>query len=130
MADREPAVVAIRCFDDLMQVGDDYRWRRAVDVFLHDADDDLALRVLDFVMGLAHIDGGTVTRLEEHRYRLTPGSGSTPGTADDREPRIPYPGAGAGSAVAPLPNEDPMVVGAVSAQGPAAHRGVTARTDR
>jgi FtsZ-interacting cell division protein YlmF len=115
VADRELAVVAIRCFDDLMQVGDEYRWRRAVDVSLHDADDDLALRVLDFATGLAHVDGGTVTRLDEHRYRLTPGSGSTPGTADDREPRTPYPVAGAGSAAAPLPNEDPMIVDAVSA---------------
>lgn len=116
MADREPAVVAIRSFADVVQVGDEYRWHRAVDVSLRDAHDDLEQRVLDFATGLAHVDGGTVTRLDEHRYRLTPGSGSTPGTADDREPRTPRPVAGAGSAVAPLP-EEPVVVDAVSPKG-------------
>jgi FtsZ-interacting cell division protein YlmF len=116
VADSKPAVVAIRSFADVMQVGDEYRWHRPVDVSLRNADDDLAQRVLDFATGLAHVDGGTVIRLDEHRYRLTPGSGSTPGTADDREPRTPHPVAGAGSAVAPLP-EEPMLVDAVSAHG-------------
>ncbi len=116
MADRKPAVVAIRSFADVMQVGDEYRWHRAVDVSLQNADDDLAQRVLDFATGLAHVDGGTVTRLDDHRYRMTPGPGATPGPANDREPRTPRPVAGAGSAVAPLP-EEPMVVDAVSAQG-------------
>jgi hypothetical protein len=117
VADQVPAVVAIRSFADLMPVGDEYRWRRPVDLSLRDANDDLVQRALDFATGLTHVDGGIVMRLGEHRYRLTPGSRSTPGTADDREPRTPHPVTGAGSAVVPLPDEEPMSVDAVSAQG-------------
>lgn len=115
MANREPAVVAVHLFADVIQVVGEYRWRRPVDVSLRDANDDLAQRVLDFATGLAHVDGGTVTRLDEHRYRLTPGFGSTPGTAGDREPRAPHPVTGAGGVVAP-PDEGSTAVDVVSAQ--------------
>jgi hypothetical protein len=100
-----------------MNVGDEYRWRRAVEVTLEDADHELARRVLDFASGLVHVDGGAVTRMGEHRYRLTPGPGSDGGTAEDGEPRTPYPVAGAGSASVPKPDEEPLIVDAVGSPG-------------
>ena len=108
-------IVTIRRFDDLKAVGDRYRGHLAVEVCLHRADDDLAQRVLDFASGLVQVDGGAVTQLDEHRYRLVPGEGSEAGPAGDREPRSPHPIAGADGAVAPVPDDESYALDAISA---------------
>ncbi len=107
-------IVTIRSFNDVQAVGDEYRGHRTIEFRLHGADNDLTRRVLDFATGLVHGDGGAVTRLDEHRFRLIPGSSSNPGPSGDREPRTPRPVVGAGSAAAPVPPNEPSTADAVS----------------
>ena len=114
MAESRVGIVTIRSFNDVQAVGDEYRGHRTIEFRLHGADNDLARRVLDFATGLVHGDGGAVTRLDEHRFRLIPGPSSQPGASGDREPRTPRPVVGAGSAAAPVPRNEPSMVDAVS----------------
>ena len=107
-------IVTIRRFGDLQAVGDRYRGHLAVEVCLHRADDDLARRVLDFATGLVQVDGGAVTALDQHRYRLVPGEGSEAGPAGGREPRSPHPMAGADGALAPVPDHESYAADAIN----------------
>ena len=100
----EPLVISIVRFAAVQQAADAYRLGATVDVRFDETDSQLARRVIDFATGLVYATAGTMTKLDERRFRLVPGTPT--GGAGDREPRRPPPVSGAGAVEGPVPESE------------------------
>jgi cell division inhibitor SepF len=68
----KPHVVAPTSFNEAQEVADTYKANTPVIVNLQDADRELSRRLIDFASGLCYGLGGTMERVANSVYLLTP----------------------------------------------------------
>jgi cell division inhibitor SepF len=59
-------------YADAMLIGDAYRDGSNVDLCLDTTPTEVARRVIDFASGIAYVTGGTLRRVSDTRFRLSP----------------------------------------------------------
>ena len=74
MSPNEPARHRVSAFDDVVPPADDYRSGRAIVVEVV-ADQDVGRRIVDFFSGMAYGTDGSLEKVAEAVYLITPPTG-------------------------------------------------------
>jgi hypothetical protein len=91
----KPVIVQVERFSDLQKIGDLYREREVVEMWVGMADQATRRRAIDFASGITYATRGTIEKIAEMHFRLTPQTQGGGGDPDgDRGPRRPAPFSG------------------------------------